>query len=762
MPFDRGIAFPRFTAASTLSRYASRMTSDSVGTLQPQPPQGFGWRPGHFLAIVTLLVSSAVALVVWNNARERELKLAEAQFHATVGKLASLVQLRMTSYALTQRGGASLFAALKWPSAEQWRSYTDGLALGEHFPSLIGLGFAAYADQSRLMRMQLEIRDTGGGMLDVRPHGIRTRYGPIIYLEPRTPGNLAAVGYDMYAEPVRQRAMQAAMESGQIQLSGVVRLVQDEGEPAPSLLLYTPVYAGELQPSTPAERRASMVGWVYSPFHVAQMLDRAVAPARTSELMRVVDVTDPAQVVLHADPGIGKVNTFTHSLTLTIYGRRWRFDFFSGPQKVAAPQLASLNNMLVAGGFVSLLLFGLIWTLASTQGRAERIAREMTGSYRRSEQRFRSAMQYSAIGKALLDTAGNIVDTNPALNAILGRSQQEILGKPLVSLLDASDEPLRTAQVDAVLDEGEGVVRTTRTLHRHGGELRHVQLTIAPVPGDPDRDIARLVQMEDVSERVRAEAAVKSLNRTLESRVAARTRELSEANRELESFAYSVSHDLRAPLRAIEGFSRILGERYGASLDDTGRDYLGRVRRATERMAELIDALLKLSRISRTGLSVADVDLSALAEEVAASLADADPNRRVDVRIQPGMVARGDRALLLTLLDNLMGNAWKFTRDTPSAQVEVGQETGEDGTVSWFVRDNGAGFDAGYADKLFRPFQRLHSQDAFPGHGIGLASVKRIIERHGGGIGAVGAVGQGATFRFTLGEPSPPEPDAMD
>ncbi|MEO5961829.1 MAG: ATP-binding protein, partial [Thermomonas sp.] len=281
-----------------------------------------------------------------------------------------------------------------------------------------------------------------------------------------------------------------------------------------------------------------------------------------------------------------------------------------------------------------------------------------------------------------------------------------------------------------------------------------------PVPGDRNRDIARLVQVDDVTDRVRAEGAVKTLNRTLESRVAARTRALSEANHELESFAYSVSHDLRAPLRAIEGFSRILGERYADALDETGRDYLGRVRRATERMAELIDALLKLSRISRTGLNATEVDLSLLAEEVAASLADADPQRQLEVRIQPGMSAYGDRALLLTLLDNLMGNAWKFTNGTPDAVIEVGMSLDRDGKPRWFVCDNGAGFDAGYSNKLFRPFQRLHSQDAFPGHGIGLASVKRIIERHGGDIRAEGAVGQGATFSFTLGEASSHDVDA--
>lgn len=707
------------------------------------------------MAILTLLVACAIALMVWSSARERELKLAEAQFHAKVGKLASLVQLRMTSYALTQRGGAALFAAVESPTSQQWHSYTEGLDLNGQFPALVGLGFAAYVDQSSLMRLQLSIREAGGGMLDVHPRGVRNRYSPIIFLEPRTEENRSVIGYDMYSSPARQRAMQAAMVTGDVQLSEAVILAQDNTKQVQGLLLYTPVYKGETTPKTPAERRDAMVGWVYSPFRVASMLEGAIAPAKTSERMRVVDSTDAAQVVLYADPNIGRRNTFTHSLTLNMYGRRWRFDFFSGPQNVAAPQLASLNKMLAGGGLVALLVFGLIWTLASVQGRAERIAREMTDSFRRSEQRFRSAMQYSAIGKALLDTAGNIVDANPALQEILGRSQAAMQHQPLASLINPDDDPRRTAQMDAVLDEEGQVVRTTRTLRRPDGEMRHVQLTIAPVPGDPDRDIARLVQVEDISERVRAEAAVKSLNRTLESRVAARTRELSEANRELESFAYSVSHDLRAPLRAIEGFSRILGERYGAALDDTGRDYLGRVRKATERMAELIDALLTLSRISRSPLKMTELNLSELAGEVAASLADADPERRVQVRIQPGIHAHGDRALLLTLLDNLMGNAWKFTRGTPDAWIEVGREIGPDGKPHYFVRDNGAGFDAGYTNKLFRPFQRLHSQDDFPGHGIGLASVKRIIERHGGEISAEGTVGQGAMFRFTLGEPSP-------
>jgi len=718
------------------------------------------WRRGHLFALAVLLLSLALVAIAWNNARERELKLAEAQFHANVGTLASQVQQQINSYALTLRGGSSLFAALQWPSPQHWRSYADGLDLPTHFPSLTGLGFAAYVDQSQLSRLQIQINDAGNGRLTVRPHGVRAHYAPIIYLEPRTPENLAAIGYDMYSEPVRQAAMRAAMDSGEAQLSGVVQLVQDGATPVVGMLLYTPVYSIVPTPQAPAQRRSSLKGWVQAPFRVQSMVRTAISDLKTSERMRVVDVSDARHVVLYADHDIGEVNAFTHSVTKSLHGRRWRFDFFSGPQHAAAPQMSALNKLLAAGVVVSLLLFGLMWMLVGTQMRAQRIATDMTASFRRSEQRFRNALHYSAIGQVLLDTQGRIVEANPAFAEMAGLATETMLGSSLGDLFDGQQgDALRTSQMDIVVDDRDGVFRATRTLLRHGSELRHVQLTMAPVPGDSGRDIARLVQMEDVTERTRAEAAVKTLNRTLEARVAARTRELSEANSELESFAYSVSHDLRAPLRAIEGFSRILSERHAASLDAVGQDYLARVRKATARMADLIDAMLRLSRISRSGLAVSDVDLSAMALEVAAELAQTEPRRKVDIRIAPGMHTRGDRALLQTLLENLIGNAWKFTRDATDARIEVGMEpaeavgAGRGGVVRYFVRDNGAGFDPAYIDKLFRPFQRLHSNDIFAGHGIGLASVKRILERHGGEASAEGKPGHGATFRFSLGDP---------
>jgi PAS domain S-box-containing protein len=362
-------------------------------------------------------------------------------------------------------------------------------------------------------------------------------------------------------------------------------------------------------------------------------------------------------------------------------------------------------------------------------------------------------MQYSAIGMALLDSHGVIVEANRAMGMIIGRAPESLVGIELRTLFD--DEQAGASAVRLTDDDG-GAYRVTRRFRHDDGTPRHVQLTYASVPGNVGQDVAGLVQVEDVTERLRAEARVHALNRTLEARVALRTRELSQVNHELESFAYSVSHDLRAPLRAIDGFSRVLAERYDPVLDEAGRGYLGRVRRAAARMGELIDAMLKMSRMARSELRIAPVDLSRIAVEVADELRAEEPERPVEFVVQPGMGTVGDATLLRNLLSNLIGNAWKFTRGREPARIEFGSSApGE-----FFVRDNGVGFPQEYVDKLFRPFQRLHGQDEFSGHGIGLATVKRIVERHGGTIraeGGQGTEGQGATFHFTLPVETAPE-----
>jgi len=245
--------------------------------------------------------------------------------------------------------------------------------------------------------------------------------------------------------------------------------------------------------------------------------------------------------------------------------------------------------------------------------------------------------------------------------------------------------------------------------------------------------------------------ALEQIRMDLEERVEVRTRDLREANRELEAFSYSVAHDLRAPLRTIDGFSQVLQEDCAASLDRSGLDYLERIRKATQRMGRLLDDMLNLSKVTRSSVNPEEIDLCNIARNIAASLREQHPGRDVEFTVSERLPVRADAGLITIALENLLGNAWKFTGKQAQAQVEFGMRLTE-GMPVYFVRDNGAGFEMQYAAKLFSVFHRLHKDSDFPGTGVGLATVQRIINRHGGRLWAEAAVGTGATFYFTLGE----------
>ncbi|MEC4891897.1 MAG: PAS domain S-box protein [Oscillatoria sp. PMC 1051.18] len=254
----------------------------------------------------------------------------------------------------------------------------------------------------------------------------------------------------------------------------------------------------------------------------------------------------------------------------------------------------------------------------------------------------------------------------------------------------------------------------------------------------------------DISDRVQVEQALKELNQNLELRVKQRTAQLEATNRELEAFSYSVSHDLRAPLRAIDGFSQVVYESYSEVINGQGKDYLKRIRANVQKMTELIDGLLMLSQLTRTEIERTEVNLSSLAQEIATELQQSQPQRQVEFSILPGIVVRGSRRLLPIALENLLNNAWKYTSCHSTARIEFGVITEAEQKPIYFVRDDGVGFDMAYANRLFRAFQRLHPEQDFPGTGIGLATVARIIHRHGGKVWVEAALEKGATFYFTL------------
>ena len=354
-------------------------------------------------------------------------------------------------------------------------------------------------------------------------------------------------------------------------------------------------------------------------------------------------------------------------------------------------------------------------------------------------------------GAATISPRGIILNANPRLGAMTGQTGTQLAGTAVLDLVPSAHRPA----FGRLLDVGAGdSARSEMELSGPGGTTAPALLAVSGF--DLDGLLLRCLVLTDLTAQRRAEAEVRTLNAELEVRVARRTAELERVNKNLEAFTYSVSHDLRSPLRALSGFSAALVEDYGDRLDETGCGYAGSIMAASERMAALIDDLLVLSRVSRAGVNLEPVDLSAEAGAVAGELRSRDPGRVVRFVIADGIRVSADRSLIRTVVQNLLENAWKFTAHRDGAVIEFATAvTAEDGMVCCCVRDNGAGFDPAYAAKLFQPFERLHDAAEFPGTGIGLASVARIIERHGGRTWADGAVGQGATFYFTLTATSP-------
>ncbi len=360
-------------------------------------------------------------------------------------------------------------------------------------------------------------------------------------------------------------------------------------------------------------------------------------------------------------------------------------------------------------------------------------------------------------GAATVSTRGVILDANPRLGSMTGQNASQLIGTPVLDLIPAAHRPAFARLLDVGAgDSARGEVDLTES----GGTTVPVLLAVSGF--DLDGRLLRCLVLTDLTAQRAAESQVRTLSAELEARVERRTAELERSNKNLQAFTYSVAHDLSTPLRGLSGFSEVLLEEYGEVLGETGRGYAGRIQAASERMATVIDDLLRLSQVSRGDLNLVPVDLSAEVVAIAAGLRSGEPGRRVSFAIQDGVWVTADRILIRAVLENLVENAWKFTARRYDATIEFATATTDDAKVCCYVRDNGVGFDPAYVDKLFQPFQRLHAAGEFPGTGtgtgtgIGLVSVQRIIERHGGRTWAQGAVDGGATFYFTLGAKDTP------
>jgi len=387
--------------------------------------------------------------------------------------------------------------------------------------------------------------------------------------------------------------------------------------------------------------------------------------------------------------------------------------------------------------------------------------RKMEEEKRRSEQRFQVLVETAQEGIWTIDPDWRTTYVNQYMAKLLGYRPEEMVGRSLADFIDEEARQLAHRDLERKGAAPVGNAKDFRFLRKDGTPV-WTSLTSTPLFDDEGQYTGSLAMVTDITQRRAAEEQIRQLNAQLEQRIADRTAQLEFSNRELEAFAYTVAHDLRAPLRSVASFSDALVEDCGDKLDAVGRDYLRRIVNGSKRMADLIDGILSLSRVNSTELAPRKSDLSAMAYAIVEQLQGAKPDRSVQVSIQDGLTDEGDPQLLRVVLENLLGNAWKFTRDRNPAEIEFSATRNDKGVRVYQVRDNGAGFDMAYRDKLFGVFQRLHAQKEFDGNGVGLATVQRIVRRHGGRVWGEGEPGKGARFFFTLNEfPLPPRTTSL-
>ncbi|GEM_PF-4812414 len=645
--------------------------------------------------------------------------------------------------------------------------FYSNLILGD--PTLLpeAVGFSVLRPWEDRGELAQDAKKRGVVNFRFRPVEPRAEAHAVMLIEPLDEGNVDAPGYDMHADATRRLAMDSARRTRSAAMTSRIALAKDRaiGKDVPSVVIYVPVY----NPVT-----GSLMGFVYSGLHTKDLFQGLFPDAEVQSSFRKgialrlwTGKDESSQLVFdhqaEGDPlPDDPKSRVTESVHLDDVGQTLTAEFVRTSRFGAPPVVR--QYVVPVGTLISLMLFLLARSLGLSHEASERRAQEQwlvaeTGrltSGGADDDRVLNDLAQAIAGVLDVVCRFDLPQSDGTLHSVSTRVEnRDVLAaiereRPRLQhdeRLKAALETGQTQRFDAFASTSEA---NRERLERLGigpsvivplrvGDRSLGAITITRRKDQAPLSDDQVTLIEVVAGRIALAIDNARLYHDLEQRVEERTRDLEASNHELESFCYSVSHDLRTPLRSLDGFGRALKEDYGERLDEQAHDYIDRIRASTKRMDELITALLTLSRLTRREIVPSEVDATAMAKE---TMMDLDPDGKVAFRVDEGLTVQADSRMLHVVLENLLGNALKFSSRTENPRIEVGRAA--DGAL--FVRDYGAGFDPAYSTKLFQPFERLHSVREFPGHGIGLATVERILRRHGGTVHAEGRPGEGATF----------------
>jgi PAS domain S-box-containing protein len=697
-----------------------------------------------------LLLGALLSVVTWMAVARADLQALEQEHERRFSQIAYEVESRTIQARNVLRGLEGLFIASDEVSRMDFHQYARALQIEDGSLGLQAVQFARLVEHAQRYAFEARVRaDTtlqpgGYPQFSILPPGPRTFYVATEYNEPMR-GNEAAFGFDTAYGPVLMAALQAARDSGEARASAPFRLVQG---PYTGVVLRAPVYRNGAPTSTVQERRDAYMGQVSVVFIVDTLLGAALGnhfgadtQVTLTDLGSITDVAaQPAADSLLGRYGQLPVDSawrtpLDTAQTLIVSGRFWQVRMQSLPVNPYVQVKALTAGALVFA--LTLLALTLAGRVLAQRDSAQALASGLRETLNQSEARAAALLDATLTGIITLDSTDRICSANPAAAALFGYPEAQLEGmafKELVPGLRPDDLRAGTTHDVTVLTRDQRSLPVAMSL----GEVRY---------GD---EYLLLASFYDMTAQKRLEEQQRAFAQAMDDTVRARTAELTRVNEELEAFAYSVAHDLRAPARHVYGFARVIEQRHASQLDATALNYLGRIQRASADMGRLVDGMLAFAQLGDHAMLPTDVDLAALVQRVQATLEPDLEGRRVQWHVGPLPVVRADQSLMAQVMTNLLGNAVKYSARSDPAMIEVFADASVPGEHRICVADNGIGIDMRHAPRLFRVFSRLHHANEFEGTGVGLATVQRILERHGGRAWVESEPGRGARFWFAL------------